>query len=152
MECAPISRRGARVLLIDADARVLLLHGFDPARPDVSYWFTIGGGVDDGESDREGAARELFEECGLRADPDDFVGPVFHEVAEFPFDGRQYRQEQDFFLLRVPSLVVDTSGFEPYEAASVDAHRWWSAAELRETVETFYPPQLPDLIDGLLGH
>ena len=35
-----IARRAARVILLDATGRVLLLHGCDPARPEHAYWFT----------------------------------------------------------------------------------------------------------------
>ena len=42
----PVPRTGARVLLLDARGRVLLLRGHDPATPDRSYWFTVGGGLD----------------------------------------------------------------------------------------------------------
>jgi aspartyl/glutamyl-tRNA(Asn/Gln) amidotransferase C subunit len=139
------------VLLIDARDRVLLLHGSDPATPELPYWFTIGGGLDEGESDREGAVRELREESGLRAGPHDLVGPVHHEVTEFPFDGRWYRQDQVFFVLRVSAWTVDTSGFEPIEVATVDGHRWWSAAELRATDETYYPPELADLLTQVVA-
>ncbi len=44
-----IPRRAARVLLLDGAGRVLLLRGFDPAMPEHRYWFTVGGGLDDGE-------------------------------------------------------------------------------------------------------
>jgi aspartyl/glutamyl-tRNA(Asn/Gln) amidotransferase C subunit len=148
---APILRRAARVLLIDARDRLLMLRGGDPAQPDVRYWFTIGGGLEPGESDRAGAVRELFEECGLRAAPHDLIGPVHHEVAEFPFDGQRYQQDQVFFVLRVHEWTVDTSGFEPIEVATVDAHRWWSVDELRATGEKWYPPELADLLTEVLA-
>lgn len=147
----PILRSGARVLLVDALGRVLLLRGRDPAAPDVRYWFTIGGGLDEGESARDGAVRELFEEAGLRADPAELVGPVHHEVAEFSFDGRHYRQDQVFFLLRVDDWTADTAGFEPIERATIDAWRWWSAAQLRATDEIRYPADLADLLERLLA-
>ena len=38
-----IARPAARVLVMDAAWRVLMLHGHDPARPDHWYWFTVGG-------------------------------------------------------------------------------------------------------------
>jgi 8-oxo-dGTP pyrophosphatase MutT (NUDIX family) len=147
----PIARRAARVLLIDSAARVLLMRGFDPANPTLRYWFTVGGGLDPGETPTEGAARELYEETGLRVPPADLGEPVWHDVAEFPFDGRRYRQEQDFFLFRVDSWVVDDANFDDIERRSVDAHRWWSVEELLSTSEHFYPAQLPDLLTRLLA-
>jgi 8-oxo-dGTP pyrophosphatase MutT (NUDIX family) len=142
-------RQAARVLLVDASSRVLMLRGRDPAQPSRPYWFTVGGGLDAGETPAQGAVRELFEETGLRVGPEAVGEPVFHEVVEFPFDGRWYRQDQDFFLLRVDSWQVDFAGFNEIERASVDAHRWWSVAELRATDERYYPPSLPELLSGL---
>jgi ADP-ribose pyrophosphatase YjhB (NUDIX family) len=151
VEAAPIRRLGARVLVLDAADRVLLFRGVDPAVPDVRYWFTVGGGLDDGETPREGAARELFEETGLRVSPAQLVGPVHAETTEFSFAGQRYRQEQEFFVLRAGEWAVDTSGFEEVERATIDAWRWWSAAELRASAETYYPAQLPVLVERAAG-
>jgi 8-oxo-dGTP pyrophosphatase MutT (NUDIX family) len=144
-----ISRRAGRVLVIDAGGRVLLLHGFDPARPEEPYWFTIGGGAEPGESLAQAAARELFEETGISADAAELGEPVWHEVSEFSFDGTSYRQEQDFFELRIGSAVVMTDGLEQEEVAVIDGHRWWTVADLEATTEMFYPRDMPRLLREL---
>ncbi|MFI7216672.1 NUDIX hydrolase [Micromonospora maritima] len=143
-------RRAARVLLVDASDRVLLFQGSDPARPDHRYWFTPGGGLDPGETPAEGAARELAEETGLRLTPAELGTPVWSETVEFPFDGVWYRQEQEFFLARVPGWEVDTAGFDAVERASVHGHRWWTVGELAATADRYYPPDLPDRLDRVL--
>ncbi|GAB3158058.1 hypothetical protein GCM10027290_60550 [Micromonospora sonneratiae] len=143
-------RRAARVLLIDSADRVLLFQGTDPARPEHRYWFTPGGGLDSGESSAAGAARELAEETGLRLAADELGEPVWQQVVEFPFDGRWYRQEQEFFLVRVPSWEVDTTGFDEVERASVHGHRWWTVEELDRTSERYYPDELPTVLRRVL--
>jgi 8-oxo-dGTP pyrophosphatase MutT (NUDIX family) len=143
-----IPRRAARVLLVDGLGRILLFRGFDPARPDERYWFTAGGGIDPGEDVATGAARELYEETGLRVTPERLGRPVWRDVTEFPFDGRRYRQEQDFFLLRIESWAVVTDGFDPLERKSIDGHRWWTVEELETTGERYYPAELPELLRG----
>lgn len=143
-------RRAARVLLVDGTDRVLMFRGVDPGRPGHVYWFTVGGGLAAGESPADGAARELAEETGLRVTPASLGAPVFSEVTEFPFDGVWYRQEQDFFLLRVPSWDVDVSGFDEIERGSIDGHRWWSVADLESTTERFYPGELPAVLREVL--
>ncbi|TMM32639.1 MAG: NUDIX domain-containing protein [Actinobacteria bacterium] len=147
----PIPRTAARVLLIDEADRILLFHGVDPADPTDEFWVTPGGGLDPGESLAQGAARELFEETGLRVDPAELGEPVFRNVVEFSFDGRAYRQEQDFYLLRIPSWEVDTSNFDDLERVAMDDHRWWTVAELESTAEHFYPETLPQLVRDLVG-
>jgi ADP-ribose pyrophosphatase YjhB (NUDIX family) len=119
-------RRAARVLLLDASDRVLLFAGTDPAR-------------------------ELAEETGLRLAPAELGAPVWSETVEFPFDGVWYRQDQEFFLVRVTSWEVDTAGFNDIERASVSGHRWSSLAELAATTERYYPPDLPQRLAGALA-
>lgn len=143
-------RRASRVLLIDRLDRVLLFRGFDPADPDRPYWFTPGGGLDDGEAPASGAARELREETGLIMGPDKMGEPVHAEVTRFSFDGVAYRQEQEFFLVRVDSWDVSTDGFDSYERDSIDRHHWWTIEELSLTSETYYPQDLVDVMKRVL--
>jgi 8-oxo-dGTP pyrophosphatase MutT (NUDIX family) len=99
----------------------------------------------------QGAVRELREETGLDVAPDSLADPVWREVTEFPFDGVFYRQEQEFYLHRVPDWPVDTAGFDDIERAYIDGHRWWSVAELTATDERYYPGDLPTLLRELVG-
>ena len=144
-----VARRAGRVLLIDAGGRVLLLHGFDPARPDEPYWFTVGGGARPGETLAAAAARELAEETGIIVPVADLGEAVWHEVAEFGFNGTPYRQEQDYFVLWAGSPEISTEGLDQEEAAVVDGHRWWTVAELEATAESYYPRELPALLGEL---
>jgi 8-oxo-dGTP pyrophosphatase MutT (NUDIX family) len=144
-----LDRRAARVILVDRADRTLLLRGGDPARPDLHWWFTPGGGLDEGESPAAGAARELFEETGLRVEPAELGEPVWHQVTEFSYNHRRYRQDQDFYLFRVPEWQVDTAGFDAEEKLTIDAHRWWSAAELDATAEMVFPEDLAGLLRRL---
>jgi 8-oxo-dGTP pyrophosphatase MutT (NUDIX family) len=145
-----MARAAARVLLVDAAGRILLFRGGDPAAPDAgTWWFTPGGGLEPGESWSEGAARELLEETGLRIAPQDLGEPVLEERADFSFGGLLIDQDQRFFLLRVDSHVVDTSGFGEIEVASIEEHRWWSLDELAATSETVYPLGLLDVLTRL---
>ncbi|GAA4947914.1 NUDIX hydrolase [Actinoplanes utahensis] len=141
-----IDRHAGRVLLVDLAGRVLLLHGGDPARPGLRWWFTPGGGLEPGETTADAAARELLEETGLRARPGDLGEPVRHEIAEFSFDGRDYRQEQDFYLLRVADWQVDTAGMDEQERLTITEHRWWSVAEIEASSEEIFPRDLAVLL------
>ncbi|SES03483.1 Uncharacterized conserved protein [Lentzea xinjiangensis] len=144
-------RPSARVVLTDSSGRVLLFHGFDPARPQELFWFTVGGGVEDGEELRDAAVREAFEETGVKLAPESLVGPVWRRRAVFSFGGTTFDAEEWFFHASVDGLDVDTSGFDDVEEASISGYRWWSAEELAATEETVYPAQLSQLLSGLLS-
>ncbi|NMO52543.1 NUDIX domain-containing protein [Actinoplanes sp. TBRC 11911] len=144
-----IDRRAGRVLCVDQAGRALLLHGGDPARPGQRWWFTPGGGLRGSESSAEGAARELREETGLHVAATELGPPVWRETAEFSYNGADYRQDQEFFLLRVAEWRVDTAGMEADEQQTITEHRWWSPEEIAASTERIYPVALADLLRGL---
>ncbi len=148
MTVEPLARLASRVLLLDGADRVLLLQGWDPADPAVGHWWiTPGGGLEDGEDPVTGALREVYEETGLRLDPDQLAGPVYEHSVEFSFDGRLCRQRQGYYVARCAPWTIDRSNLTELERTALGEARWWSLAELRETTETVYPAVLP----GLLG-
>lgn len=128
----------------------MLVRGSDPARPGSRYWFTIGGGLDPGETVADGAVRELWEETGLRAASAD-LGPLVRvETTDFPYDGVWHRQAQEYFVLRVDTWEVDVASLDPGEEHVIHEHRWWSLAEIEATEETIYPRDLAELLRGLV--
>jgi 8-oxo-dGTP pyrophosphatase MutT (NUDIX family) len=147
----PIARRAARVILVDPAGRTLLLHGYDPARPeDGTWWLTPGGGIEPGESAEAAARREVREETGLELPPG--LGPVvLHRLTRFSFEGRRYEQTEDFFVAAVPGGGTDRSGWTEIERRSMHGVRWWSVEELRATTDTVYPENLADLLADLLA-
>lgn len=145
----PLERRAARVLLLDADGRILLQNCCDPADRERTWWVTTGGGLDQGETPEQAGAREVVEETGLRADPAE-LGPVVHRrLSEFTFAGQAYRQSEDYFLLRTAAFDAVPTGHSALEMVAVLGLRWWTRAELRSTGERVYPEDLADVLERL---
>jgi 8-oxo-dGTP pyrophosphatase MutT (NUDIX family) len=143
-------RNAARVVLV-ADGRVLLQHGFDPGRSEAgTWWITPGGGVNEGESVEDAAVREVLEETGLHLSPAQ-LGPVMAtRVAYFDFDGRRFRQSESFFAVHVETFTPEHHGWDEVEQRALLDHRWWSVAELRATDETVYPSELADVVQAVI--
>ncbi|MEV6964520.1 NUDIX domain-containing protein [Hamadaea sp. NPDC051192] len=154
-------RRAARVLLLDADDRVLMLKIHDPSAvrgpgrlPSMDFWLLVGGGLNPEESYEEAARREVFEETGIT---DLVLGPCIlrqEKVVENPYGELQHVKQQ-VFVGRVPSGVpVSFDGHEPLEASAILGYEWFTHAQVlaREPHETFVPLGLGKLMgEALLG-
>ena len=125
-------RQTGRVLPVDAEGRVLLLHGWDPHHPDRPYWFTIGGAVEmgDGESMRDAAVRELYEETRISVDPAQLGEPIAQNTIEFSWAGHHIVQDQVFYAVLVESAEVSLDGLDLWERATTDTYGWLTAEDL----------------------
>lgn len=144
-----IPRRAARIAVLDPEGAVFLLR-YDNVEIGV-HWALPGGGVEADESPYEGALRELHEETGwtdltrpgllLRTWEHDFthgIGPV--------------HQHEHIYVTHGPRR--EPTG--PHLAAAhaedgILEWRWWPRAELRQTSELIWPPELARRLDALDG-
>jgi len=146
-------RQAARVLVFDAAGRVLLVRGHDADQVDRTWWFTIGGGIEPGETPRQAAVRELQEEAGISAAEEDLIGPVLQRSAEFDFFAETVRQDEVFFLARLSAPVaVSTRGWTDLEQRFMDELAWWHPEDLSGLDIEVFPRQLPQITARLSKH
>jgi 8-oxo-dGTP pyrophosphatase MutT (NUDIX family) len=152
---AALSRRlSARVLLVDEDDRVLLLFNRNSVVPGADSYYTVGGRVEAGESLAEAAARELFEETGLRVAPEALGTVVCRREGPMRLTagadtGVLVHAEEHYFLLRTNRFEPDFSGLEEGERREILHGAWLSLADLDATDATVFPIGLSGLLKCL---
>lgn len=145
-------RRGVRAVVLDDHDRVLLVRFEFTSRPrEVSgLWATPGGGVEDGEHDRQALTRELAEEVGLHH-PE--IGPlIWKRTHVAPLSTGHDGQRETFYLVR-------STSFEPRPALTpaqlrdenVAGLAWWTVDELAGADDVFAPRRLPELVAALVA-
>lgn len=143
-------REAARVILLDDAGRVLVMRGHDLDEPERSWWYTLGGGIDEGETAVDAALRELREEAGLRLSPADLRGPVLTRTGIFDFFAETCRQYEVFYVAQIPGgYRPDTSGWTDIERDVLEGMAWLSADELRTQPIEVFPKELPEIVDLL---
>ncbi len=80
----PVGRFHAvvNILAVNRDGLILITRRH-PDKPFGGWWEISGGSVLAGEKPKDGAARELFEETGLKADPAElrYMGQIIRELS-----------------------------------------------------------------------
>jgi 8-oxo-dGTP pyrophosphatase MutT (NUDIX family) len=108
------------------DGRILVLH-----RTDERYWHLVAGGLESGETAVGAAARELWEETGLRAEPRPQGWSFVHDEIRV-----------DVFAVEAPA------GWEPTLNEEHTEYRW---AALDEALALLHWPEPRDLAAQLLS-
>ena len=137
-------RRSARVLLFDPDGDVLLIRfRAEVGGRTVRFWVTPGGEIEPGEEPEEAAARELYEELGLRLP---LIGPVHEENGgEYVHLGERVRNEDVFFATVCERAAPKMAGVTADEVRLMQEARWWTPAMLGTTPEVVYPAGLAEV-------
>ncbi len=141
----------ARVVLLDSEDRILLMKGRLPSDPTApGAWFTVGGGVEPGESLVEAALREIREETGFA---DARVGEVLWRGEQIHHDrkGRPVLVRETFLLARCAGGEPVRDGWQALEQEFVDDIRWWTPAGLAACEEPVYPTDLALRLTALLA-
>jgi len=144
-------RLTARVLLIDRRKRILLMKGRLPSDPTApGAWFTLGGGVEPGESLAEAAAREIVEETGFE---DAVIGELVWRGEQILHDrkGRAVLFQESYFLASCAGGEPSRAGWQALEREFVDDVRWWSLEELAACAEPVFPAGLAQRLIDLLA-
>jgi len=137
----PEFRRDARLVVVDSRNRILLFQYARLTGP--NFWATPGGGLEDGETFEEAAAREALEELGVR---NPYLHALCDRTADFVLMDRQVHQTERFFLLRLESPEFDDVVREVHRRESIFETRWWSLPELSDSSELIFPQDFAEIV------
>jgi 8-oxo-dGTP pyrophosphatase MutT (NUDIX family) len=151
----PVVRRAvARLVVLDADGRILLLHTRDLGNPAFgTSWELPGGGLEPGETFAEAAIRELREETGIRITPDRVGEPTWQRDASYLYRGVRRVQHEMIAAVQLSRPAPEVLGIyrQDFEGTDHFGFRWWRMADIVTSPEWFYPRRLPALLPDFLA-
>lgn len=146
----PHRRRSASRVVIRCADQVLLLADTDPGIPGSRWWFTVGGGIDAGESPEQAALRELGEETGIRIEPHALNGPVATRTVIHGYSDQVLEQFEYFFVVELAEQVIPSAvGFTADEQLTISGWAWHHLSELAALADPVWPASLPGIVDLL---
>jgi 8-oxo-dGTP pyrophosphatase MutT (NUDIX family) len=145
-------RLSGRLLILDPDDRVLLVHCHDPVLPAFGEWWEVpGGGVDPGEDTVAAALREVAEETGVTVPRDAVLPGRWEQDITYRWLGvrRWSRHVVHVARLTAPAQVVPISPTAD-ELRSFLGIDWVPLADLADGRRT-YPDDIATILPELLA-
>jgi len=137
------TRPASRMLCIDPDGRVLLMHWRDPY-DGYRLWEPPGGGIEGAETALQAVEREWLEETGLPV-PAPIVGPVDVQ-RDMVWNGGQYVGAEWFFVGHTPAAAEPVlTGATDLERECYLGHAWLDQQQIADLGAVVEPDVLPIL-------
>ncbi|SFZ72370.1 NUDIX hydrolase [Chitinimonas taiwanensis] len=142
------TRYSARLIIVDGAGRLLLFLYQDEHQ--APFWATPGGELKPGEDYAAAAARELYEETGLRLP----IGPMLKQREADYAVARSVtaRWQEQYYLVACPApTTIFAADWTEEEQHTIQRWQWWDIEQLQQAPPGLFKPEwLPELLESLL--
>ncbi|HRW58101.1 MAG TPA: NUDIX domain-containing protein [Chlamydiales bacterium] len=154
----PLStRKSVKILLINPDNKILLMQAEDPKITSKEgnyhgrFWFPVGGGLEENETIKQAAIRELYEETGL-LEKHVTIGPiVWHGAFELNINNVLTQLDQTFIVMKTKEKEVRLHALCEWEKQHALNLAWFSYEEICNCEDVIYPLILKSHLQDILN-
>ena len=151
-------RNSVKVLLLNDKNELLLMCADDPkvTSSDGKYhgrfWFAIGGEIENNETFKEAAVREIYEETGIKKDELEFGPIVWFGEFDLILKGVLTHLKQTFIVAKTKQHNASLKNPTEWEKQAVKKVEWFSLEKIKNCPDVIYPvllsKYLPDILSG----
>lgn len=151
-------RNTVRIVLLNDKNQLLLMRVDDPGTHSIgdkysgSFWVTIGGQQEPGETVTGSALRELTEETGIKKDDVKFGPVVWLRELDLVIYTKPVQIKEQYILAHTIKYEVTPTNLTDYEINIVKELRWFSLDDISNSKETIYPPNLKTLLKDVISN
>ena len=133
------------VLVRIGDPRIVDVNG----KCNGSFWNLVGGALEDGETPKETALREIYEEIGIKPNKIKFGPKVWHGEVVLQMAGNETLIDQKFFVASTTIENLDLTHLTEDEKGRVKTAKWFSLDDVKNSKETIHPKKLAEYLEPI---
>ena len=143
-------RNSVKLILLNENNELLLMKTDDKeiqgkdGKYNGVFWQMIGGKIEKGETIKEAAYRELFEETGLKKEQVTIGNVVWYGEVDLLMHGIITKVKQSFIIAKTNSINVTLNNLTEEEKTVCNKLEWFSIDKIKKCTDIIYPILLTD--------